>query len=322
MNTKLQINAVVTDDGKYYLSQGERNSLKSFLIDGETPKPSFHSEWVMVDKRPKRISKLKTMPRINHRYELIEKSLISAGIPEFLDRDKVAEWDEEEYEYIWNVEWNKYRSLYKTVSDEQTDIEEEYEFEIITIIKTKNIVDPVKMEYVFTRDRYKETVNENSVEYQLADRIIFPSILLPQRPCKLSSEETYGIVRKYIKDNIDPQRAEITSDYDFCFAVKRRIKLAKVLTYRIDTSSKRSRKPKYTVKYEDEKKEQCFEMTHGGKNYQGYTPIKGFQASSQKELKDKIDSYCKDLIDFINVELKECTHCDGNGYLIPKTKGN
>ncbi len=49
--------------------------------------------------------------------------------------------------------------------------------------------------------------------------------MLSSRPCKLTSKQMYDITRKYIKDNIDLSKAKITSDYKFCFAVKKIIPL-------------------------------------------------------------------------------------------------
>ena len=56
-------------------------------------------------------------------------------------------------------------------------------------------------------------------------------------------------------------------------------------------------------------------MTYSPKNYKGYPSIKGFDAENQRELKDKIDTYCRNVIEFINTPLVECPHCNGDGII-------
>jgi hypothetical protein len=329
---KLDIVAIKTNDGKYYITERkvvsnrwEHSALPGFLINGEEPLPTFEKDWVLVSGKPKKITKMEKQPRINIRYELLDKELSSEKLPEFIPRDEVATLDND-YDWVWNEAMRQYRSLYKLVWDEQPDKEQEYEFDLEICLTIPKVVDPVKMEYKIQKTAYETDgylqISEKDVRYQLADKVILPSILLPQRPCKLTSEQSFKIVRQYIKDHIDPKVAKITSDYDFCFTVKRRIKLAEVQKYTVDVNfnpfSKRKRKPKYVEKQQVEREEECFEMTYSPKNYSGYTPIKGFEGNNQAELKEKIDAYCKKVVAFINTPLIECKHCSGRGIIIPK----
>ena len=335
MNEKLDIVAIKTDNGRYYLAlkKSVGNSYSSsglfnYLINGETPKKTFDQGWVYVESEPKRISKMEPQKNTNYRYELQDKGLISEKIPEFINREDVATYDDNEYCWVWNEEMNQYRSLYKDVFDSHPDKEIEVEFTLEVILSVKDIIDPVKMSYQVSKSRWKsdglKELTEKDVKYQLIDKIIFPSIVLPQRSCKFTSEQTYEIIRNYVKDNLDASVATIDSDYDFCFNVKKRIKLAEVKKYKIDINnnifSKRKKKPKYVDKQQVEKLETCFEMTPASKAYKGYTPIQGFEAKTQKELKKKIDIYCEELIDFINTPLAECNHCNGNGVIVTDKK--
>lgn len=69
------------------------------------------------------------------------------------------------------------------------------------------------------------------------------------KPCKLDCDEMLKIIRNYVKANIDTNVADITSDYDFHFEVKKKIVLADPYNILIDTNnnlfSKRKRKPKW-----------------------------------------------------------------------------
>jgi hypothetical protein len=55
------------------------------------------------------------------------------------------------------------------------------------------------------------------------ERMLTPEFALHERPCSITSKQTYDIVRYYVKENIDPKQAEVTSDYDFCFTVKKKV---------------------------------------------------------------------------------------------------
>ncbi len=327
---KLDIIAVKTSDGKFYLAHKNvlgkswnKGSLDRYLFDGKHPKKTFQNDWVCVESKPKKITTMVKQPDINHRYELQDKTLMSKKLPEFLLREEVATYDSNDYSWDWHDDMAKYESLYKLIWEEQPTVEQVHYFTLEVVLTAPKVVDPVKMEY-----KVPKGFIEINVVYQLADKVILPSILLPQRPCKLTSLDTYKIVRQYIKYNINPELATITSDYDFCFTVKRRIKLAEILKYTVDVNNndffqKRKRKPKYVERQKVEKEEVCFEMTHAPDSYRGYTPIEGFEADTQEQLKEKIDAYCKDVVAFINTPLVECDHCSGYGIIKPaKRKTN
>lgn len=332
-NKELNLVGIKTKVGKYYITERKcldgcwnNNTLRYYLINGKNPNQSFHKEWVVVDELPKKITKMVKQPNINHRYVIQDKSLVSDKLPEVVKREDIAYYDKDDCCWRFNDDMKQYRSLYEEVSDEQPDKEENIPFILNVEIEVDEVKEPLKMEYKIQRTSWSNdgytNITEKDVKYQLADKIIFPPVLLPQRPCELTSLQTYKIVREYIKDNIDSSVATITSNFDFCFTVKKRIKLAKVKKYTVDVNcdffSKRKRKPKYVEKQKKEVLEECFEMTHEKENYKGYTPIKGFKANSQAELKEKIDTYLSDLIDFINKPLEQCKHCDGNGVVLQK----
>lgn len=336
-DNKLDLIGIKTDDGCIYISQrskfdkytyGDDRGLHIYLFDNKKAATTFDKRWVRVDCEPKIISKLVSQPDINHRYELLDKSLISKTLPEFIEREKVATYNDENYCWIWSDEMSKYQSLYKLIFDKQPDKEIECDFELEIILGVERIVDPTKMEYRVMRTQWKSdgyrNITENDIIYQLADKVILPEILLPQRSCKLSSRDTYKIVRQHIKDKINPELAKITSDYNFCFTVKRRIRLAETVHYTVDVNNtifdKRKRKPKYVKRQQTEKEKTCFEMTYSPENYRGYTPIKGFEANTQKELKEKIDNYLDGLIKFINTPMTECKQCNGNGVVLSDIK--
>ncbi len=117
-----------------------------------------------------------------------------------------------------------------------------------------------------------------------------PDILLTDQPCYLTSPDMYKIIRKHVKDNINTNMATITSDYDFCFTVKKRIKLAKKHKYKVDISRIGSKRSKYETRYTTINEKEIFEMTHKAEKdggYNEYSPIQSFHGDNQKDLRKK-----------------------------------
>ncbi len=56
-------------------------------------------------------------------------------------------------------------------------------------------------------------------------------------------------------------------------------------------------------------------MTHKQENYGGYTAIDELCANNENELKEKVDTWLKGVIDIINKPLTQCEHCNGTGYI-------
>lgn len=313
----LAITAVQSKDGIYFtVSDGDYGV---YLYDGEKPKPTFHKKWGFIESIPKKITYMKSQPAINHRFELRDKSLTSDKIPETLDRETACYYDEKEYEWIWRDEWKQYYSLYKAVSDKQPPVDVEYEFTLDIIAKVDKVESPVEMGYTVQGTRYlngKRQLTANDIHSPLLEKVIVPAILSPQRPCYLTSRETFDIVREHISENIDLSVAKITSDCNSCLTVKKRVKLAKIETFSVSVN--RGRRTQYVQRTRTERLVECFEMTHNDDPYKGYTPIEGFTGKNHKDLKRKIDAYLKALMDHINTPFAECRHCGGDGVIITK----
>lgn len=326
MNDKkvIQIYAINTPN-KVYISDnssdGYGTSLISYLFDGVSPQPTFHKAWVSIPKKPDKITKMERQPNINYRYRLMDETLQSDKFPLEFTREQATY--EEGYETYWRDEYKHLQSLYALIYDSQPDIEVEVPFNWIDILTTDEILPPPLISYSVQRTQWSHkgttTLTNNDVTRQILDLIVFPSIVIHQRPCKFTSEETYKIVRQYIKDNINSKYAVITSDYDFCFTVKKRVPLAKPYQYQVDINnnffSGKKRRPKMVTRTEKEKQITVFEMTHAGRNYEGYTPIQAFEAESEDALKTLIDNFLAELIAKINEPMTECDKCNGIGYL-------
>jgi len=323
----IKIQAIKSNKGYYIKATDGLNykTLNTYLFDGVNPEPSFHKEWYLIKEVPAKVSHMEHRPNINYRYVLADDTLQSEKIPAVLIKDDVVESTDCEGHTVWKPEYAFYKSLYIEVSDEQPDEEVEDEFEFNVVLEVGDIIDPIEFKYPTGShyDRWAENnkrdtfITQGDIVHQELDKIIFPSLLIHETPCKLSSEDTYKIVREYISTHINSTVAVVTSNYDFCFTVKKRIPLVKPYTKEYEYTPPRKRKPQLKRKYVDIKEVTIFEMTHTGRNgnYQGYTPIEGFEARNENELKELVDTYLEDLINQINEPVKECPTCNGCGVL-------
>lgn len=325
----MKIYGIQTKDGvllseKLESSYSSGTSLGRYFFNGEKPEETFHKDWVKVVSTPVKIEQTVSQKDINHRYELIDKEMESEKIPLVFKREDVAEYDSEEYEWYWKEEYRHLRSLYKSFADKQPDTLKEIEFEYEQIAE----VDEIKSSEGFRFTVLKEPnwnhqgtteLTEGNVQHQLVDKIMFPNILLNNKPSKLSSTQMFEVVRQYVKQNIDLKVAKVTSDYRFCFTVKKLISISDPYEQKTEIMKQNGRpykSPKYNRRYVQNREVEIFEMTHAGENYKGYTPIPEMVGENIEDLKEKVDRYCKELIDAINKPLFDCSHCEGQGVLV------
>ena len=295
--------AEITSDGTF-----THNSLRDLLVNKKIPEKTFHRDWFMIDKEPKMIQCRRSQRNINYRYELKDKTLESLRTPLIFEINHVTK----NTGCDWKEEYAMFESLYTLSSDKQSDILEDIKFNYKTIMVVTKINGPGNFE--FDAEKGQE-IRENDIEHQIFDKIVFPDIILASTPSSLTSRQSYDIVRQYIKQNIDYDVASITSDYNFCFTVKKKIPLSEPEKYSVDVNDlwmdSRKCKPKYEMRYKKNRKIECFAMAPAP--YQDYEIIKGFRGKNQNDLKENIEAYCSNLIAFINKPLKDCPHCKGSG---------
>lgn len=259
-------------------------------------------------------------------YTLKDPEMFVEGkIPLQLSVDDVKQYyDDDEDQTMWEHH-NNIRPLYEPVYEKVVGGYQEVEFEA----ECKGVVEGdlerpiettfrVKHDGAFGSGEVKPVKLENMVHYGELDRILTPEFAIHNKPCALTSKQTYDIIRTFVKDHIDPKEAIITSDYDFCFTVKKKVAVKPwVRTTEQKTRNGRSyRTPKYKNQTIDHKQVEVFEMTHGEKGYQNYTVIKGFTANNLKELVDVIKVYLEELVGYINNPVSECEHCRGTGHMV------
>lgn len=294
----ININMIKTNSLSY-VSIGTsqyHSDVPSYLFNGKKPKTTHHPMWFEVDKEISTLDKIMPEKRSNKRYERKDEfeSVDEAKYPRTAYEDEDGEFN---YPY----------AMYDVEYDITPGYNQPMQFNINVIAEIND---------------FDETKTTLPINNYLIDKIMYEPILLPTRPCFISSHDLYNIIRSYIKTNLNGKYATITSDYDFYFKVEKRLELPEEeeVTYYTDIFRKKGpikktkmvrfdTKPIYSIVYTDERGK----LSHSVK---GSTAIKEMSAENQLKLKDKLDNYLKELIQYINEPLKCCEHCNGLGAVI------
>lgn len=319
----ITIMGIKTKDGIYisqvakdtYNNRAKNTRIPSgWLVNGEEPHLSFHANWNLVSNVPKEIKKLVKVPNDNYRWVLIDKSMECEKIPLTLQRDKVCTYVD--YEWCWGDKYQMYSSLYTLEFDEHDPVFEEIEFEYNTAFECDRLIDSKCFSYTVQKTQWAHQgtteLTADQIKQQVIDKIMFPDIALANLPSKLTKQQTFDIIRQFVNENIDGRVASVTSNYDFCYTVKKKIPLAKEKEFTVDVNLfHKRRKPKFEKRVQKIREVTIFQMAP--KPYQTYSVIEAFEGKDHEDLQENIDRYLAELIDFINEPVKDCEHCEGLG---------
>lgn len=302
------------------------NILGGYIVNGITQEEAIKvngyakldSEVVSVQK------KIASIRKVSH-YTLKDKELESSKLPLVVQHY----WDEDlEETRLQGVEG--YEALYEPVFEETEERLEDVPFVIInmgeyTIDDPTNIKDrKIKLAGVSNMWHGKAIEEELSkvVVYDDIVKLLTPEFALTQAPCKLTSHQMYRIVRQYLLENLDMKENIITSNYDFCFTVKKRVHTRPFIVTESYLASRNKFKSKQVTK--TEKQVEVFEMTYAGYKgaggYEGYTCIPELHGDNLQDLSDKLDEYLYDLVHVLNKKVHECECCNGTGHIVEKAK--
>lgn len=267
--------------------------------------------------------------------------ILRDDVPVSLERSLKPSYSLEEVAQTWNddldkteygnIEFSSVRSLYT----EAYETVEPYWYEVnathnvLGTLVVDNYEQPEKMIIrQHSTELYKDRIDpvdlSTIVCYEDFERMLTPVFMLHTRPCSLTSDQVYRIVRAYIKDNINPRAAQVTSDYDFCFTVKRKVWHAPINTKReIKKQNGRSyATPKFKYDTKTHDLVEIFEMTPASKKYNGYTVIAGWQADNLVDMQQQVKYYLDTLMSEINKEVEQCPHCNGVGAIVKEIGTN
>lgn len=326
MNTELKVVksnlGLFIKFGNYYMTK-----LSDIRVNGVDVKPTHAKEWGFIEGETevKNLEFFEQNEKINPRYELKNKDIASDTIPLTISQDDL----ERDYDGDWTGKFVGMGGLYSLVYDKVDPYWKEYAFEAQydPEIEIKNLSKPVEMtvkaisQHYFSKQEYEKPLSEIVTYSGLVDFLV-PEFLKHERPCSISSDQIYQIIRAYIKDNIDPANATITSDYDFCFTVKKRIKIKPYIHKWEEKqwNGKGYRKPRFRSREVSYKEMEIFEMTPASKKYGAYAVISGIDASNLQEMADRLKAYLDDLMEYINMPVQECPNCNGCGGFVVGSK--
>lgn len=317
MNMKIQ--AIKTSDG-FFIKNADGQSysyndqLKSVHFGRKEPEPTWKSGWYKIPDVYAKAERYTAPSKKTVGYKLKVDYQPTAALPATAQLEFFGDT------YYENPLFNLYEAVQEDVPHSYEDIEVEISVvgELEGALVQEVLHFPVYGAYP-SLDGKNWAIKNSEIQLGLVDDIITPEILRDERPCQLSSEHSYKIIRTHIKDNIDPKVAEITSDYDFCLTVQKRLPLAEKEEYKYDANwrlfSGRRRKPKMTTGYRTERKKDVYAVAPRlqGKVREGYKEAPCFSGENVRELKANIAAYLADLMTEINRPLRDCPCCKGAG---------
>ena len=267
-------------------------------------------------------------------YNLKVVELSSDKIPAYLKQEDVQPYADEDGNTCW-TNYEEIRGLY-TVDSVQKEgglTPVEYQLVCLGTLQIDNIESPATMAINVSNPKTIPTEAKGYdlpglVTYSDLEQMLTPEFLLHERPCKLTSKQMYNIVRNWVKTNINPKCAEITSDYDFCFTVKRKLYHPPVeIKTEIKKQNGRSyATPKFNTRTKAYDSVQIFEMTwagyRGNGGYEGYTCIPVLEGSSLKDISERLKYYLETLMEEINKEVDKCPCCNGYGHVVKSISSN
>lgn len=312
MKDQLIIKAIETSDC-YFI-----NHQNNLLFNGKQAEPTWSSNWFKVEKPLKKVEKIFAPRVVEEWLELKDPSLECTKIPRVI---KSFSYDDDIYEYVPDAPYESLRELYKYQRKMEDQPPEKVEFKLNIIQKWDKLEPPVDFDYdcgqaTINWKKHPRRIQHRNVDYDTINKILFPSLALHKTSCSLTSKQTYDIIREHIKNNIDKRYAVVTSDYDFCFTVNKRIEIIPEEHTYVSLFDKKKKPQKKMV---SDRNIEVFSMTHDQKGYQDYPIIKGFEAKSLKQLKEMIDIYLRDLMKHINQPIVECECCKGQGVVFDKS---
>lgn len=337
-NNILKLIAYKTEKGLFYATTDfdynkQRKDIYNKLVNGKIPVQSeWKKDWYFLEGEDSitSITEEKFGGYGEAYWELRDHSTHIEGIiPIKLSPEEADEFEDDGWYIGSGSKYYVYRGLYtrkqERLPNTTVDVEHEIDYKgTLQQSLVENDYSSMKislLEKSGWSEKQIEVDLSKIVHYYELEELLTPDLVLHNRPCFIGTDTTYKIVRNYIKNNIDPKHARITSDYDFCFTVKKKVHI-KPIVHQTEQKKKNGRsyaKPKFTTTTIEHKEVEIFEMCPS-KTYQKYTPIKGFKGDSLKDLVENIKLYLEELMFIINRPVKECESCGGTGCTFDKVE--
>lgn len=258
------------DDKSYFTSD-----IMAYLYDVRLQK-TYHKEWFSCEALPTVVYKKHPSKYINSRWELKDGYAESKLTPKLM-----TEVPDEEISALYEYRSEKIEGLPYEEIVETTVIVEQTEFEIRQI--------------------------EYNVSHNLIDKITTPSVLLVNKATKISSVESFAIIRAFVKKHIDKKCAVIHSDYDF------KLKVDKIV-YHEPEEHKSLIRGRRVVEYRRNRFVTILELETNNNGRVSNAPA--FEGINYDDCIDNLNKYLEWLRIEITTPLTECPYCKGSGIVI------
>ena len=250
--------------------------------------PSFDAKWAVFKEMPSKVENFIPGRSIIIKYKLKAGYCITSKTPSELPTDS--------FNYINDCDRNNgdIYGLYNKILENTESKWEEINSKFTLIDEDcEPLVNP-KYPYVVKFPYYIE--NHEAVQHKY--------------PCKIKGTELYKLIKTAVKENL-PDHCNITSDYDFHFAVSVSAKVIHDELYTVDDRNFNARKPKYVQKPLRTIGIELINIKTEG-NYNS-TMISDVSAENYAELEQKVDNIIKEYVDSLSFEPVVCPHCKGYG---------
>ena len=312
--------AIYVNNGVFLASNKLHDStIKTLLVNGKKGRDTHLSKWsfFLGVTRITQVEKKITGKNVPQCWVLSDESLFNEGkIPMQLPLDDLYS----DYEDGFSGKMASLGSLYEVKYEREPDKLENMEFTILEELRYD--VDEHNPPIDFKTLKIGVSTYDRSMDRKCQapktstmDQLLFPGVIQQHRPCFFSSEETYNIIRWYIRQNIDLEQAKFHIDANNFLKVMKKVKKEPIYwkTEIKRVNGRSYARPRFTNHTSSHDLVEVFEMTHAARPYDGYTTIKGFSGDNQEDLKAKIDAYLEELMLVINTPAKRCESCAGVG---------
>lgn len=326
----MKIQYYKTNCGIFFKPEGMNSPIRCYIINGIEGEllPKYNS-FYLVKGNELDVKVKKPGAKKLDGWKLKNPALESYILPLVLEQGKIVEdWDEDnEKSYVGD--FGDYHSLYEQAYKDHPATIEPVELTLICLgeLHIDNLNKPEKTSITLTEGNFGGEVRTvdlaDIVNYDDLLRIVVPDFMLHNHACSLTSKQVYQIVRCHVKEFIDRKQAEISSDYDFSFAVNKLYASAnpvKVSKEVLKPNGRSYATPRFTTMMATGKKKQIFNMVwkdaYGKKSHDNdYTVMEPWKADNLLDMQNQVKVYLNNLMEVLNKELKECSCCEGTGFV-------
>lgn len=325
----LKLTTFTTKDGLFVASQNHDYSGRSqissnYIINGKKLTNTHHKSWFLVkgEREIKTIQQPFSSTKEPEQYVLRDSTLAVEGkIPNVIPYSEVDGYYDVDDVWVWRNYSNiqgLYTLKYKEIEGGLKDIE----FEVVNDGTVEgSISEPLETKFKIAGKYQSDEVEralKDIVTYSELEKILTPEFLLHEKPCVLPSKQFFNLIRSYVKDNINKEQARVTSDYDFCFTVRKLISIKpyEIKREQLKANGKSYHTPKFSYAQVKNEEVTVFEITSKQDQYRGYPVLDDMKGESLQDLYDNVKTYLDILMENINKPIKQCECCQGTGYLI------